>query len=37
MTTSPTSVFISGATGFIAQHIISQLLTKGYSVVGSVR
>ncbi|KAK6464932.1 protein induced by osmotic stress [Scheffersomyces coipomensis] len=37
MTASPTTVFISGATGFIAQHIITQLLTKGYSVVGSVR
>ena len=31
------SAFISGATGFIAQHIIKQLLEKGYSVVGSVR
>ncbi|KAK6454694.1 protein induced by osmotic stress [Scheffersomyces xylosifermentans] len=32
-----TSVFISGANGFIAQHIIALLLSKGYSVVGSVR
>ncbi|KAK6458130.1 protein induced by osmotic stress [Scheffersomyces xylosifermentans] len=32
-----TSVFISGATGFIAQHIITLLVTKGYNVVGSVR
>ncbi|KAK6198930.1 protein induced by osmotic stress [Scheffersomyces amazonensis] len=32
-----TTVLISGATGFIAQHIISQLLAKGYKVVGSVR
>ncbi|GEQ69578.1 hypothetical protein JCM33374_g3250 [Metschnikowia sp. JCM 33374] len=32
-----TSVFVSGATGFIAQHIIKILLAKGYSVVGSVR
>ncbi|GEQ69586.1 hypothetical protein JCM33374_g3258 [Metschnikowia sp. JCM 33374] len=32
-----TSVFVSGATGFIAQHIIKLLLSKGYSVVGSVR
>ncbi|GEQ69577.1 hypothetical protein JCM33374_g3249 [Metschnikowia sp. JCM 33374] len=32
-----TSVFVSGATGFIAQHIIKFLLTKGYNVVGSVR
>ena len=31
------TVFVSGATGFIAQHIIKQLLEKGYSVVGSVR
>ncbi|RLV95127.1 putative NADPH-dependent methylglyoxal reductase GRP2 [Spathaspora sp. JA1] len=32
-----TSVFVSGANGFIAQHIVKQLLAKGYSVVGSVR
>lgn len=32
-----TSVFVSGATGFIAQHIIKLLLEKDYSVVGSVR
>ncbi|CAH2353978.1 putative NADPH-dependent methylglyoxal reductase Grp2p [[Candida] railenensis] len=32
-----TAAFVSGATGFIAQHIIKQLLEKGYSVVGSVR
>ena len=32
-----TSVFVSGATGFIAQHIIKQLIEKGYKVVGSVR
>lgn len=31
------SVFVSGATGFIAQHIICALLNKGYSVVGTVR
>ncbi|ODV77561.1 NAD(P)-binding protein [Suhomyces tanzawaensis NRRL Y-17324] len=31
------SVFISGASGFIAQHIIKQLLSKGYQVVGTVR
>ncbi|KAK6197926.1 protein induced by osmotic stress [Scheffersomyces amazonensis] len=31
------TVFISGATGFIAQHIILQLLKKGYNVVGQVR
>ncbi|KAK6197924.1 protein induced by osmotic stress [Scheffersomyces amazonensis] len=31
------TVFISGATGYIAQHIIVQLLKKGYNVVGQVR
>ncbi|CCD24822.1 SDR family oxidoreductase NDAI_0D05090 [Naumovozyma dairenensis CBS 421] len=31
------SVFISGATGFIAQHIISQLLEQNFKVIGSVR
>lgn len=31
------TVFITGATGYIAQHIIKQLLSKGYSVIGSVR
>ncbi|EGW33150.1 uncharacterized protein SPAPADRAFT_60453 [Spathaspora passalidarum NRRL Y-27907] len=34
---SATSVFVSGANGFIAQHIVKQLLTKGYNVIGSVR
>ena len=34
---STTTVFLSGATGYIAQHIIVQLLSKGYNVVGSVR
>lgn len=32
-----TTVFISGATGYIAVHTIKQLLDKGYQVVGSVR
>lgn len=32
-----TAVFISGATGFIAQHIINLLIQRGYQVVGSVR
>lgn len=32
-----TTVFISGATGFIAQHTIKLLIEKGYVVVGSVR
>lgn len=30
-------VFVSGANGFIAQHIISQLLAEGYQVIGTVR
>ncbi|KAG7660573.1 uncharacterized protein J8A68_005992 [[Candida] subhashii] len=34
---SPTTVFISGANGYIAQHIVKQLLEQGHSVVGSVR
>lgn len=32
-----TTVFVSGASGFIAQHIVKLLIEKGYSVVGSVR
>lgn len=32
-----TTVFISGATGYIATHIVKQLLDKGYTVIGSVR
>lgn len=32
-----TSVYVSGATGFIAKHVIKQLIEKGYKVVGSVR
>ncbi|RLV86365.1 putative NADPH-dependent methylglyoxal reductase GRP2 [Meyerozyma sp. JA9] len=31
------SVFVSGATGFIAQHVVKQLIAKNYKVVGSVR
>ena len=31
------TAFVSGATGFIAQHVVKQLLEKGYNVVGSVR
>lgn len=30
-------VYVSGATGFIAQHIIKTLIAKNYSVVGLVR
>ena len=32
-----TTVFVSGATGFIAQHVIKLLLENSYKVVGSVR
>ena len=32
-----TTVFVSGATGFIAQNIIKELLSKDYKVIGSVR
>lgn len=31
------TAFVSGATGFVAQHLIKQLIEKGYSVVGTVR
>ena len=31
------SVFVSGASGFIAQHIVHQLLEQNYRVIGSVR
>ncbi|ODV77212.1 NAD(P)-binding protein [Suhomyces tanzawaensis NRRL Y-17324] len=31
------TVLVSGATGFIAQHIIKQLLEKKYKVIGTVR
>lgn len=31
------SVLISGATGFIAQHIVSDLLKENYKVIGTVR
>ncbi len=30
-------VLVSGASGFIASHIINELLTRGYEVVGTVR
>ncbi|KAK6459996.1 protein induced by osmotic stress [Scheffersomyces coipomensis] len=35
--TSFDHIFISGATGYIALHIISQLLSSGRTVIGSVR
>lgn len=34
---SNTTVFVSGATGFISQHICQQLLAAGYTVIGLVR
>ncbi|KAK6460303.1 osmotic stress induced protein [Scheffersomyces coipomensis] len=34
---SAQTVFVTGATGYIAQHIILQLLKKGYHVIGQVR
>ncbi|EMG50658.1 GRP2 putative NADPH-dependent methylglyoxal reductase GRP2 [Candida maltosa Xu316] len=37
MTAVQESVFVSGANGYIAQHIVKQLLEKNYKVVGSVR
>ena len=33
----PNSVFVTGASGFIAKHIVLQLLQSGHHVVGSVR
>lgn len=32
-----TTVFVSGATGYIAQFVVMQLIEKGYKVIGSVR
>lgn len=32
-----TTVFVSGATGYIAQHIVNNLLQSKYKVIGSVR
>ncbi|KAI5952355.1 hypothetical protein KGF54_003221 [Candida jiufengensis] len=37
MSTQSETVFVTGATGFIAQHIVKQLIEKGYKVIGSVR
>lgn len=37
MSNANTTVFVSGATGFIAQHVVRQLLDQGYKVIGSVR
>lgn len=30
-------VLVTGATGYIASHVINELLQKGYNVVGTVR
>ena len=37
MTTEKTVVFVSGATGFIALHVVDDLLKTGYKVIGSGR
>ena len=34
MTTEKTVVFVSGATGFIALHVVDDLLKAGYKVIG---
>lgn len=34
---SSSTVFVTGATGYIAQHVCKDLLAKGYTVVGTVR
>lgn len=31
------NVLVTGATGYIAGHIINDLLSRGYKVVGTVR
>lgn len=31
------NVFVSGANGFIALHVVNQLLKLGYRVIGSIR
>ncbi|RCK54745.1 putative NADPH-dependent methylglyoxal reductase GRP2 [Candida viswanathii] len=37
MSSPTTSVFVSGASGYIAQELVKQLIQKGYKVVGTVR
>lgn len=37
MTTKENTVFVSGATGFIALHVVDDLLKAGYKVIGSGR
>ncbi|ODV86132.1 hypothetical protein CANARDRAFT_196893 [[Candida] arabinofermentans NRRL YB-2248] len=36
-TTNKTTIFITGANGYIAKHIVKQALEAGYGVVGTVR
>ena len=33
----PSTIFLTGSTGFIAQHIVTDLVAKGYPVIGTVR
>ena len=35
--TEARTVLVTGATGFIAKHIVLELLRKGYRVIGSLR
>ena len=37
MSTEKQTVFLSGASGYIAQHILKDLLAAGFKVIGSVR
>lgn len=37
LTTMSTTVLVTGSSGFIAQHIVKLLISKGYAVVGTVR
>ncbi|GME83833.1 unnamed protein product [Ambrosiozyma monospora] len=34
---SADTVLVTGATGFIALHVVDQLLAKGYTVIGTAR
>lgn len=35
--TQKATVLVTGASGYIASHIIKELLSRGYNVVGTVR
>lgn len=37
MTVKNQTVLVTGVTGFIAQHIVNNLLQKKYRVIGTVR